>query len=98
RCSRRDDSEEAIICALPLEYDAVSYFFNEFWNEDGGRYGRAAGDPNSYPTGRVGNYNVVLALPPHFGKTNAASAAASMRSSYGGLRLALLVGVCGAVP
>ncbi|KAL6406228.1 hypothetical protein AUP68_10397 [Ilyonectria robusta] len=98
RPSRRDDFEVAIICALPLEYDAVSYLFDEFWDENGDRYGRAVGDPNSYTTGRVGKYNVVLALLPHMGKTNTASAVASMRSSYGGLRLALLVGVCGATP
>ncbi|KAK7413539.1 hypothetical protein QQX98_007617 [Neonectria punicea] len=96
--SRRDDFEVAIICALPLEYDAVSYIFDEFWDKNGDRYGRATGDPNSYTTGRVGKYNVVLALLPHMGKTNAASAAASMRSSYGSLQLALLVGVCGALP
>ncbi|KAH7175986.1 putative kinesin [Dactylonectria macrodidyma] len=98
RPSHRDDFEVAIICALPLEYDAVSYIFDEFWDEDGDQYGRAVGDPNSYTTGRIGKYDVVLALLPHMGKTNAASATASMRSSYGGLRLALLVGVCGAMP
>ncbi|KAJ2897763.1 hypothetical protein MKZ38_004386 [Zalerion maritima] len=38
---------------------------------------------------RVGKYNV---------KTNAAGATASMRSSFVGLRLALLVGVCGGMP
>ncbi|KAF3361350.1 hypothetical protein VdG1_00959 [Verticillium dahliae VDG1] len=98
RPSRRDDFEIAIICALPLEYDAVCYIFDEFWDEDGDQYGRAVGDPNSYTTGRVGKYNVVLALLPHMGRANAAGAAASMRSSYGGLRLALLVGVCGGMP
>ncbi|KAJ5899926.1 hypothetical protein N7495_004670 [Penicillium taxi] len=94
----RNDFEIAIICALPLEFDAVSYTFDEFWDENGDQYGRAEGDPNSYTTGRVGKYDVVLALLPHMGKTNAASAAASMRSSYGGLRLALIVGVCGGMP
>ncbi|KAH7110651.1 hypothetical protein B0J13DRAFT_661792 [Dactylonectria estremocensis] len=98
RPTRRDDFEVAIICALPLEYDAISYIFDEFWDEDGDQYGRAAGDPNSYTTGRVGIYNVVLALLPHMGKTSAASAATSIRSSYGSLRLALLVGVCGGMP
>ncbi|KAJ3454680.1 hypothetical protein MRS44_013280 [Fusarium solani] len=94
----RADFEIAIICALPLEYDAVTYIFDEFWDENGDQYGRATGDPNSYTTGRVGKCNVVLALLPHMGKATAASAAASMRSSYGGLRLALLVGVCGGMP
>lgn len=98
RPSCRGDFEIAIICALPLEYDAVCYVFDEFWDDCGDQYGRAAGDPNSYTTGRVGQYNVVLALLPQMGKTNAASATASMRSSYTNLRLALLVGVCGAMP
>jgi nucleoside phosphorylase len=96
--SRREDFEIVIICALPLEYNAVSLVFDEFWDEDGDQYGRAAGDVNSYTTGRIGKYNVVLALLSHMGKANAASAAASARSSYGGVRLALLVGICGGVP
>jgi nucleoside phosphorylase len=96
--SRREEFEIAIICALPLEYNAVSLLFDEFWDEDGDHFGRAAGDPNNYTTGRIGKYNVVLALLPHMGKVNAASAAASVQSSYTGLRLALLVGICGGVP
>jgi nucleoside phosphorylase len=96
--SHREEFEIALICALPLEYDAVSLLFDEFWDEDGDRYGRAAKDPNNYTTGRIGKYNVVLALLPHMGTVGAASAAASVRSSYTGLRLALLVGICGGVP
>ncbi|KAL6412507.1 hypothetical protein AUP68_03710 [Ilyonectria robusta] len=94
----RDDFEVAIICALPLEYNAAFLIFDQLWDKDGDQYGRAPGDHNSYKTGRVGKYNVVLALLPHMGKVTAASAAASMRSSYGSLRLALLVGVCGGMP
>ncbi|CEJ92446.1 hypothetical protein VHEMI08100 [[Torrubiella] hemipterigena] len=94
----RDDFEVAIICALPLEYDAVSYTFDEFWDDDGDDYGRVEGDLNNYTTGRIGKYNAVLALLPHMGKANAAGAAASMRSSYTRLKLVLLVGVCGGVP
>lgn len=98
RPSRRGDFDIAIICALPLEYDAVSYTFDEFWDDDGDQYRRAAGDINHYTTGRMGNYSVVLALLPQMGNAGAASAAASMRSSYTGVRLALLTGVCGSVP
>ena len=98
RPSRRDEFEVAIICALPLEYDAVSYAFDEFWDQDGDRYGRAPNDPNTYTTGRIGNFNVVLALLSRMGKTNAASTAASIAMSFSGLRMALLVGVCGAAP
>lgn len=94
----REDFEIAIICALTLEYDAVSLLFDEFWDDGGDQFGRAPGDPNNYTTGRVGKYNVVLALLPNIGKANAASAAASIRSSFGRLQLALLVGICGGVP
>lgn len=96
--SRRDEFEIAIICAQRPEYDAVSYIFDKFWDDDGDRFGRALGDPNSYTTGCIGKYNVVLALLPHEGNINAASVAASLRSSYSSLRLALLVGVCGGMP
>ncbi|KAL7817011.1 purine and uridine phosphorylase [Trichoderma aethiopicum] len=98
RPSSREDFEVAIICALPLEYDAVTLLFDEFWDEDGDPYKRAAGDPNNYRTGRIGKHDVVLALLTHMGKVNAASAAAHMRTSYRGLRLVILAGICGGVP
>jgi nucleoside phosphorylase len=83
---------------LPLEYDAVSLLFDQFWDEDGEQYGRAPGDTNTYTTGRIGKYDVVLALLPNMGKAAAAGAAASVRSSYSGLKLAFFVGICGGVP
>ncbi|KAL6810698.1 WD40-repeat-containing domain protein [Trichoderma sp. SZMC 28013] len=96
--SSRDEFEVALICALPLEYNAVSLLFDEFWDEDGDRYGRAIGDPNTYTTGRFGNFDVVLVLLPTTGNVSAASATASLRSSYSGLRLVILTGTCGGVP
>ncbi|KAH7140353.1 nucleoside phosphorylase domain-containing protein [Dactylonectria estremocensis] len=96
--TNREDFEVAIICALPLEYDAVCLLFDEFWDEEGDRYGRALGDMNQYTTGRIGKHNIVLALLSHMGVAEAAGAAASLRSSYSRVRLALLVGVCGGVP
>lgn len=98
RPSCREDFQIALICALPLEYDAVVLQFDEFWDEEGQQYGRASGDTNTYTTGRVGVHNVVLALLPNMGKASAAGAAASLRSSYPRLKLALLVGICGGVP
>ncbi|KAF2690390.1 ras-domain-containing protein [Lentithecium fluviatile CBS 122367] len=98
RPTRREEFEIAIICALPVEHNAVSLLFDERWDEDGDQYGRAPGDDNFYVTGRIGKYAVVLALLPQMGKASAAGAAAGMRSSYRGLHLALLVGICGGVP
>ncbi|OJJ31928.1 hypothetical protein ASPWEDRAFT_30878 [Aspergillus wentii DTO 134E9] len=96
--SCREGFEIGIICALPLEYDAVCLVLDEFWDEQGDPYGRAAGDQNNYTTGRIGKHNVVIALLSQMGKASATSAAHSMRVSYSGLRLVLLVGICGGVP
>ncbi|KAF4889058.1 hypothetical protein CGCF415_v014256 [Colletotrichum fructicola] len=94
----RGDFEIAVICALPLEYDAATLAFDEFWDEDGDKFGRAPNDPNSYTTGRIGRHNVVLALLPNMGKASSSGAAAALRSSYTGLKLAILAGICGGVP
>ncbi|KAI8670400.1 CCHC-type domain-containing protein [Fusarium keratoplasticum] len=88
----------AIVCALPHEADAVTLLFDQFWDEEGDPYGRADGDTNTYITGRIGDHHVVLAVLPNMGTNSAAAATASLRSSYTGLKLAILVGICGGVP
>ncbi|KAK4172895.1 hypothetical protein QBC36DRAFT_68131 [Triangularia setosa] len=97
---RREDFHVAIICALALEYDAVSLAVDHFWDEgDGGDiFGRAVGDNNTYRTGRMGKHDVVLTLLPGMGKASAAASTANMKASFPNLRIALLVGVCGGVP
>jgi len=94
----RGDFEVAIICALQSEVDAVEALFDKSWNDDGEVYGKAAGDTNAYTTGVIGQHNVVLAHMPGIGKKNAASVASSFRSSFGNIKLALLVGICGGLP
>ncbi|KAJ0425354.1 hypothetical protein BJY00DRAFT_179523 [Aspergillus carlsbadensis] len=98
RPSTRDEFEVAIVCALPLEFNAISALVDEFWDEDGDYYGKTDGDSNMYTAGRIGKSNVVLVLLSGMGKINAAAAAANLRSSYSGLRLALVTGICGGVP
>ncbi|KAL6816715.1 nucleoside phosphorylase domain-containing protein [Trichoderma sp. SZMC 28015] len=98
RPSHRKDFQIAIICALPLEYDAATLIVDEFWDQDGKQYGRTSGDTNIYRNGRVGMHNVVLMLLPNMGKAAVAGSAASLRTSYSNLRITFLVGVCGGVP
>ncbi|KAH7182440.1 nucleoside phosphorylase domain-containing protein [Fusarium flagelliforme] len=88
----------AIICALPREFNAVALLFDQFWDENGDRYGKADKDLNYYITGRIGEHNVVLATLPKMGNTSAAGVTASLRMSYTGLRFGILVGICGGVP
>lgn len=94
----RNGFEIAIICALRSEADAVEALFDEYWDEDGDRYGKAPEDTNAYTTGVIGRHNVVLAHMPGMGKSNATSVASSFRSSFGRIKLALVVGICGGVP
>ncbi|KAF3080598.1 hypothetical protein TWF102_002150 [Orbilia oligospora] len=98
RPESRDDFEIAIICAVKPEYDAVALLIDQFWDDDGDGYGRAPEDQNTYRTGRIGRYNVVLALLPGMGKANAANVASGFRSSFRGIEIALIVGICGGVP
>jgi nucleoside phosphorylase len=99
RPRNRDDFKIAIICALTLEADAVMEVFDDFWDDDeNDGYGKAPGDPNAYTTGVIGKHNVVLAHMPGIGKVDAATVAGGLRSSFPCIGLALVVGICGAVP
>ena len=97
RPTARADFEIAVICALPIEADAVEALFDHHW-DDGPPYGKAAGDPNAYSPGAVGCHNVVLAHMPGMGKASAAAVATNCRASFPNIKLALIVGVCGVVP
>jgi nucleoside phosphorylase len=89
--------EVAIICSLTIEADAVEALFDQYWGENYS-FGKSPGDPNASTTGSIGRHNVALAHMPSIGKASSASVAAQCRTSYPNIKLALIVGVCGAVP
>lgn len=93
----RNAFEIAIICALPVESNAVEAMFDQKW-QDKDDFGKASQDTNAYITGRIGRHNVVLACMPGMGGEASASVAASFRSSFPCIKLGLVVGICGAVP
>lgn len=43
----------AIICALTLEAEMVESVFDQFWDGDGNKFGKAAGEQNAYTNGRL---------------------------------------------
>ncbi|XWX00522.1 hypothetical protein V2A60_008542 [Cordyceps javanica] len=98
RRTARDDFEIAVICALPLEADAVDALFDHCWDEDDAPLDKAPYDPNAYTTGAIGRHNVVLAHMPGMGKVSAAAVANSCRMSFPNIKLALVVGIAGVVP
>ena len=94
----RDQFEIAVICALPIESNAVLCSLDELWYDAPSIYGRAPGDPNQYAFGKSGRHPVVVVTLPGMGNVNSASAAAYLGMSFVSIRLALLVGICGAMP
>ncbi|KAL2809773.1 putative kinesin light chain [Aspergillus granulosus] len=98
RPKSRNDFAIAIICALPLEAEAVEALFDEHYDRLGKYYGKQPGDANAYINGRIGKHDVVLCYMPGMGKGNAASVASSLQVSYTGIKLALVVGICGGAP
>ncbi|QGA15967.1 hypothetical protein EYB26_003634 [Talaromyces marneffei] len=94
----RDEFQIAIICALPLEADAMIALFDERYDELGPIYGKHVGDANIYITGRIKNHDVVLAYMPGMGNRTSAGVASVLPVSFTGIKLALLVGICGGVP
>lgn len=91
----RADFEVAIICALPLETDAVEAVFDQEWDHD---YGKIHGDRNYYSFGSIGSFNVVLVHMGGMGKISATTAAINCCQSFTGLKLGLVVGICGGIP
>ena len=98
RPRKRSEFGIAIICALPLEADPIEALFDETYDRFGELYGKESRDQNTYITGRIGNHNVVLCIMPGIGRSPAASVASSLRLSFTGVQLALVVGICGATP
>jgi nucleoside phosphorylase len=94
----RDDFRVAIICALPLEADAVLDLFDQHYDNDGSKYGKQEGDTNTYTTGRFGPHDVVLVHMPGMGVNNASMVASKIRLSFRKINLGLVVGICGGAP
>lgn len=98
RPKTRGDFEIAIICALPWEADAIEALVDEHYDELGHSYSKQQGDANTYTTGRIGKHYIVLVFMPGIGKRDAAGVTSSLKISFVGIKLALLVGICGGIP
>ncbi|KAK5442672.1 hypothetical protein LTS15_010879 [Exophiala xenobiotica] len=90
--------EIAIVCALPLEADAVISLFDAHLDANDGMCGKAAKDLNEYTAGRMGRHNIVVVHMRDSGKVNAASVVHGLSSSFEHIQLAIVVGICGGVP
>ena len=86
----------AIICGLILELEMIELVLDQNWTAF--KYGKAYGDKNTYTTGSIASHPVVLAVCPRIGSNDAAAVATRLASSFTGIKVAFLVGVCGVVP
>lgn len=92
------DFDIALICALKIESDAVEALLDGCWSDEDVHIQRANRDPNIYTIGWMSGHNVVLVYMPNMGKIAAASTSIYLKGSFPGIKLALIVGVCGGVP
>lgn len=81
-----------------LEADAIEAHFDDIYDRFGDHYGQHEMDRNCYLNGRIGKHEVVLCYMPGMGKGSAAMVASDLRFSYINIEMALVVGICGAVP
>ncbi|KAK4133737.1 purine and uridine phosphorylase [Trichocladium antarcticum] len=84
------------MCALPIEATAINALLEVKWHSPS--LGKAPSDSNTYSVGSIGPHRVVVVHMPGMGKVAAATAAANLRASFQGLKLILLVGICGGAP
>ncbi|KAF4843252.1 hypothetical protein CGCSCA4_v008022 [Colletotrichum siamense] len=97
--SRREQKVTiAVLCALPLESDAVEGQLDEYYQTGSLPTKKVAGDINTYSRGRISGHQVVLVHLAGMGKSNAAIAAANCKASFPEINLALVVGICGGIP
>ncbi|KAL4751787.1 hypothetical protein BDW72DRAFT_87476 [Aspergillus terricola var. indicus] len=95
---RRDEFEIAVFTVLKAERDAIEAALDEEYECDGFAYSRAPSDINTYTVGRLGYHHVVLVYLPSMGSIGSAAAAATIKTTFPGIKLALVVGVCGVNP
>jgi nucleoside phosphorylase len=84
------------ICALSSELTAAMAMLDE----EHLPLSQHTEDDNAYTLGRIGEHNVVIACLPagQMGTNSAATVAAQMKYSFGGIRLRLMVGIGAGVP
>jgi nucleoside phosphorylase len=83
------------ICALPTESVAVQAFLDE---EHPKLDHVLRNDSGGYTLGKIGKHNVVIAVLPRYGTSQAASVATDMQRSFPNVKFALMVGIGGGVP
>lgn len=88
----------AILCALPLESDAVEGQLDEYYPTDSLPTQKVAWDTNTYSRGRIGRHHIVLVHLAGMEKRDAVAAATNCKASFPDINLALVVGICGGVP
>ncbi|KAF4949211.1 hypothetical protein FGADI_9068 [Fusarium gaditjirri] len=88
----------AIICTLPLEFNAIRSLFDFTWQEQHHHCRKVKGDTNHYVNVRIGDLDVVVLPLSSTGNVSAATAVANLEYSYTELEVVFLAGICGGIP
>ncbi|KAL2817897.1 hypothetical protein BDW59DRAFT_181989 [Aspergillus cavernicola] len=91
-----DDYTVGWICALPLEMAAAQAALDEVHQD----LNIQQSDHNTYTLGKIGDHNIVIACLPSgvYGTSSATAVATQLLSSFGSIRMGLMVGIGGGIP
>jgi nucleoside phosphorylase len=88
-----DDYTVAYICPIGVELAPVEAMLDKMYQSL-----PTSRDKNSYTLGRIGAYNVVIAVMPEIGNNSAAIVATQLLNDFTSIRFGLLVGIGGGIP
>ncbi|KAG8625519.1 hypothetical protein KVT40_007270 [Elsinoe batatas] len=91
----KDQITIAVICALPVEPEAVMLMFDERFD---GLKDQACSDQNVYTCGRIGKHLLAVAILGAYGTVSACDVAKDTATSSPGLKVGLMVGIGGGIP
>ena len=95
---RESDFHVAVICALELEGNAVDKFFDHVWEPEELEFLQKENSPNDLRVGLMGHHHIVSAWMYGPGKSDATSAAKTIKQTFHNIKLVLVVGICAAIP
>ena len=96
-----EDFSVVILCAMEVEAIAMVAVMDEKLTADQEREYQlfpTYKDDTSYTFGRIGSHFAALAYLPRLGVESAATAAQGIRATFPGMKIMMVVGICGAIP
>ena len=101
RAMSLQDFTVVIMCAMEVEATAMVAVMDEKLTPEQAQESKlfpTYQDDTSYTFGRIGSHFAAIAYLPRLGVESAATAAQGIRATFPGMKMMMVVGICGAIP